>query len=171
VNAQFPRPHIRVSNIGGALAGAMRQFGDLLGQELIRTLTYAQFLDNGSTPDPTAKFPDEIWRIDRKVKQNRVLVEFELSSPIDQEGMMLPARQVLKDGCSHVYRRWNAATQAFDYTHATCPFSGSTYFSANNVATTAEFDVCGKHFSSCRARFGTAPLPFLGFPGTSPGFR
>ena len=47
------------------------------------------------SPDPTATFPDEIYFIDRKVSENRSLVEFELAASFDLDGVRLPKRQVL----------------------------------------------------------------------------
>ena len=47
------------------------------------------------TVDPTAKFPDEIFFIDRKSSENREMVEFELAASFDLHGVRIPKRQVL----------------------------------------------------------------------------
>tara|TARA_Y100001963_G_scaffold117739_1_gene163839 strand:- start:702 stop:1328 length:627 start_codon:yes stop_codon:yes gene_type:complete len=47
------------------------------------------------TPDPTAKFPDEIFYIDRKTTENRSVIEFELAASFDLHGVRVPKRQVL----------------------------------------------------------------------------
>ena len=47
------------------------------------------------TPDPTAKFPDEVFYIDRKSSENRQMVEFELAASFDLHGVRIPKRQVL----------------------------------------------------------------------------
>ena len=169
-NTSFPRPHLTLTNIGGALGALMKEYNDLLGQEIVRMVTYKRFLDGEPDADPQQRLPDEYWIIDRKVKQNRILVEFELASPVDQEGVMLPRRQVLKDACVHIYRRWNETMGDFDYLKATCPYSAPESFDSRGVPTTMQNDVCGKRFSDCRARKAGFPsgLPFLGFPGTAP---
>ena len=45
------------------------------------------------TPDPTAEFPKEIYKIDRKAAENREIVEFELAAAIDMVGVRAPQRQ------------------------------------------------------------------------------
>lgn len=49
------------------------------------------------TADPTARFPDEIFFIDRKSGENRAEVSFELAASFDLDGVRLPKRQVLPD--------------------------------------------------------------------------
>ena len=47
------------------------------------------------TPDPTATFPNEVYYIDRKVTENRDIIQFELTASFDLNGVRLPKRQVL----------------------------------------------------------------------------
>ena len=47
------------------------------------------------TPDPTATFATQIFFIDRKVTENRNIIQFELSASFDLNGVRLPKRQVL----------------------------------------------------------------------------
>jgi phage-related protein len=47
------------------------------------------------TPDPTATFPNEVYYVDRKVVENRNIIQFELSATFDLNGVRLPKRQVL----------------------------------------------------------------------------
>ena len=47
------------------------------------------------TPDPTATFPNEVYYIDRKVTENRDIIQFELTASFDLDGVRLPKRQVL----------------------------------------------------------------------------
>jgi len=46
-------------------------------------------------PDPTQRFPDEVYFVDRKVNENKDIVEFELCSALDLAGVRLPKRQCL----------------------------------------------------------------------------
>ena len=48
------------------------------------------------TPDPTAEFPQEIYKIDRKASENREVVTFELAAVFDLVGVIAPKRQVTK---------------------------------------------------------------------------
>ena len=45
------------------------------------------------TPDPTAEYKEQIFKIDRKATENRMVVEFELSAATDMAGVRGPKRQ------------------------------------------------------------------------------
>lgn len=162
----MPTPKIRVSQVNKILTGAVIALDDLVGATFIRIRTFRKHLDDGSDPDDTAIFPKEIYRINRKAMQNKVFLEFELAASIDQEGVMLPGRQCLKTVCTHRYRIWDPDTETFDYTNATCPYTGSTYFDKKDMnIVDPSLDQCAKHLSSCALRFGNDPLPTRAFPG------
>ena len=44
------------------------------------------------TPDPTAEYPQEIYKIDRKSAENRTVVQFELAAVFDLAGIRAPNR-------------------------------------------------------------------------------
>jgi len=112
--------------------------------------------DGGVNPsaDPTAAFPDDVFYIDRKLTEDRNIVEFELASPMDLAGVALPRRQIIQNICPWRYRG------------AECGYAGSSFFnSADQPVATLAQDVCGKRLSSCKKRFGqSGNLPFGGFP-------
>jgi lambda family phage minor tail protein L len=120
-----------------------------------RIRTLKKFLDGETNADPNARFPTEIWYVDRKSSENRDLVQFELASKFDLAGVMLPRRQIIANVCQWQYRS------------AECGYTGSNYWNVNDqVVGTLAQDVCGKRLGSCRLRFGsTAELPFGSFPG------
>lgn len=163
----LPSPTLRVSNVEFTYQGLLYDFGDLLGAEFRRVRTFRQFLDDGADPDPDARFPDDVYIINRKTDQNKIFIAWELRSPLDNESAFLPGRQILKTSCSHMYRIWTGA--AFDYSSATCPYTAALYYNTAGVSEALpENDRCGKRLSSCRLRFGeAAALPFAGFPGVS----
>ena len=57
------------------------------------TTTTTQQLNPLGTPDPTAEFPQEIYKIDRKSAENREAVQFELAAVFDLAGIRAPKRQ------------------------------------------------------------------------------
>ena len=91
-----------------------------------------------------------------------------VGSIITLEGLYLPARLVLRDHCQHSYRRWDATENEFDYSKATCPYTGTDKFTAAGEQTqTASRDQCSRRLmTGCRKRFA-GELPFLGFPGVA----
>jgi len=136
--------------VNGTTAG-----NDLGGAIVRRIRTLKKFLDGEPGADPDARFPTEVWYVDRKSNENRDVVEFELASKLDLAGQMIPRRQVIANVCQWKYRG------------AECGYTGSNYWNINDqpVGTLAE-DICGKRVESCKLRFGaTAELPFGSFPG------
>jgi lambda family phage minor tail protein L len=162
---QLPRPTLKVANVTGALGAVVRATGDLLGAKLTRKRTLAKYLDAVNFPggvnptaDPAAALPDDVFFVDRKANENKVLIEFELAAAFDVAGVQLPRRPITQNVCTWKYRTNNMASG--------CSYTGTAYFDANDQPVgSAGLDVCGKRLSSCKARHGTAPLPFGGFPG------
>ena len=106
------------------------------------------------TADATAEFADDVYFIDRKSRETRDVVEFELAAAFDLEGVSLPRRQIVQNVCPWQYRG------------AECGYTGTAYFNANDEAVSSRAqDACGKRLVSCQKRFGAnAELPFGGFP-------
>lgn len=164
----LPRPKVKVSNVNNIVTAAIITFGDMVGSKFYRVRTFAKHLDDGEDPDPSATFPIEIYTVDQKTKQNKVYVEWQLCSVIDQMGLQIPRRQCVRDVCTHRYRLWDSVSGSFDYTNATCPFTDSVYFDENDESTeNPALDKCSKRLTGCRARFSDpkANLPTRAFPG------
>jgi lambda family phage minor tail protein L len=105
---QLPRPTLTVSNALGTITAILLNVNstttgnDLTGATVTRIRTLARFLDAVNfpgdinpygTPDPTAEFAQEIYKIDRKAAENREIVQFELASVLDLAGIRAPKRQ------------------------------------------------------------------------------
>ena len=67
--------------------GIVQEDDELIKQEQIQ--------NPHGTPDPTATFPNEVYYVDRKITENRDIIQFELSASFDLNGVRLPKRQVL----------------------------------------------------------------------------
>ena len=105
---QLPRPTLTVSNALGTITAILLNVNsttsgnDLTGATVTRIRTLARFIDAVNfpenvnpygTPDPTAEFPQEIYKIDRKSAENREFVQFELAAIFDLAGIRAPKRQ------------------------------------------------------------------------------
>jgi len=105
---QLPRPTLTISNALGTITAILLTVNqtttgnDLTGSTVTRVRTLARYLDainfQGNTnpfgtPDPTAEFPREIYKIDRKSSENREIVQFELAAVFDLAGIRVPKRQ------------------------------------------------------------------------------
>jgi lambda family phage minor tail protein L len=157
---QQPTPKLSVGNVDGTIGASCLYLDDFVGATVTRRTTLGKFLDAlnfpGGNPsaDPDEEFPPEIWFVEQKTSETSEVVEFELSSPLDFDGLQLPARLIIANLCSWEYR------------DSECSWTGVTFFDKNDLpVTSAELDRCGKRLSSCRCRFGQyAELPYGGFP-------
>ena len=105
---QLPRPTISISNALGTITAILLNVNtvttgnDLTGATVTRIRTLARYIDavnfSGGTnplgtPDASAKFPDEIYKIQRKTAENRNVVTFELGAVFDLASVKAPKRQ------------------------------------------------------------------------------
>lgn len=172
---EAPTPKVRFSVTNQMITGLINDYKDLIGAKVTRTKTFVKYLDGQPHANTTAHFPLDIFRVERKVRENKLLVEFELSSILDQQGRQLPGRSITSNYCPWIYRRHNGGSSGnplMDFTYHLpdnkCPYQGNVYLDLDDNVTTAANDKCGKRVSSCKARFGaTAELPFGGFPGAA----
>lgn len=167
-SGSLPRPRIRVANLLASITTILLDVNnttagnDLTGAKLTRIRTLVRYIDNANfdgdnpfgTPDTTAKLPDEIFYVARKVSEDRDMVEFELAAAFDLAGVRAPKRQCSANLCPWIYKG------------SECGYSGSVFYDENNnVVGNTDQDKCGKKLSSCQIRFGANnPLPFGGFP-------
>lgn len=179
----LPRPRVRVANVTGLLGAAVREMSDLIGCKVTRRRTFAKYLDAVNFPggvnptaDPTAEFTRDVFFVNRKTSENKFMVEFELASLLDVQGIKLPRRVVVPNACPWKYRS------------AECGYTGGPVADKNdNPTTDPALDQCGHRPGSCKMRFpkevlreqsASAPmgrlettfvvrvgLPYGGFPG------
>ncbi|MBC7198133.1 MAG: phage minor tail protein L [Pseudomonas balearica] len=164
-NGPMPRPTLTLAAKDLVFLSLVINADDLIGCPVTRIRTYRKYLDDGKTPNPEAMFLPDNYVIERKVLQKRRQIQFELSAPMDQQGRMIPNRQVLRDSCTHRFRFW--ANGRWNYDGVTCPYTGSAMFKVNGESTSDPSQAkCGKRISDCKRHFGdNAVLPFYGFPG------
>ena len=109
----------------------IRNFGDLIGAKVTRRKTYAKYLDrenfeppgvdengtplplspkdlqqlpDGYEPDPYAEMPPDVYFIERKITENKMILSYQLTSVLDLEGYKLPKRMIVSDKCMWQYR-------------------------------------------------------------------
>ncbi|MFJ3316112.1 phage minor tail protein L [Herbaspirillum huttiense] len=159
-DGQPPTPKLTVANIDGTIGAACLYLDDFVGAKLTRRTTLGKyldarnFLDGNPDADPDEEFPPEIWYVEQKTSETDEVIEFELSSPLDFDGLQLPARRIIANLC------------AWEYRSTECGWTGVAFFnSKDQPVADANLDRCGKRLSSCRCRFGDySELPYGGFP-------
>lgn len=147
-----------IGGIQGAISAYCLQFGDFAGAKLKVITTLAKYLDaeNFSTGNPTAnpsEKREQIWFIEQKTSENSQQVTFELSNPVDFEGLKIPTRQISN------YCNW-------EYRSEECGYIGSAMFTEKDEPTdNPALDRCNYRTSGCRCRENE--LHFGGFPASS----
>ncbi|EPD0228112.1 phage minor tail protein L, partial [Acinetobacter baumannii] len=160
----LPRPKLKIANVGGLFSAMVIQMDDLVGARITRKRTFARYLDavnfrNGNPEEnPDQHLPDEMWLVDRKATETKDVIEWELASAFDFDGIKLPYRQVLKNSCAWRYRG------------PECGYSGGYYDEFDQPTNDINKDCCPKRFTSCKARQGSdVVLTFGGMPGVQRG--
>lgn len=175
VGGTLPTPKLRVANVNLAFS-AVIEAADLRGSTLTRIRTFVKYLDGQAQADPGKIYAPDIFRIESRAAHNNVFVEWNLAAACDQEGRMLPARQIHADYCDRIYRRWDqtlaGGAGAYVYDTSTdnpCPYVGAAMFDQDgNPTDDPRKDVAAKTVRlCCLKRFAGQPLPFGGFPGVA----
>lgn len=161
-DGKLPRPTLSISNISLAFIGLINTYQDGIGAKVTRLRTFKKYLDGAAGADPSAEFPRDVFYIEQKIVQTKNVIQWELVAPIDIGNQMIPRHQALPY-CQHRYRIYDSG---FDYTLATCPYTGTDYFNGAGEAVTIAADSCGRKLSDCELRYSAADdqLPFKGFP-------
>lgn len=150
----------------------------LLSNTYVRVSGSMYSYDDRSTviaavPSPK-EFPIGKYVVDRVVAETPILVQFELASPIDVEGLKIPNRYVIGKYCP-----WEYKGVAKGDPKSGCTWkdtSGLRFDIDNQPVATAAADQCAKTIQACKLRFHPVvsgqhtkeerPLPFGGFPGS-----
>ncbi|MFW1850313.1 phage minor tail protein L [Acinetobacter guillouiae] len=147
-----------IKGIQGAVTAYCLQFGDFAGAKIKVITTLAKYLDaenfsaGNATANPSEK-REQIWFIEQKTSENAQQVTFELSNPVDFEGLKIPTRQISN------YCNW-------EYRSEECGYIGSAMFTEKDELTdNPALDRCNYRTSGCRCRENE--LHFGGFPASS----
>ncbi|PVZ89971.1 phage minor tail protein L [Serratia sp. S1B] len=138
-----------INGVQGAVSAYCLQFEDFAGAKLKVIRTLAKYLDAENFADGNASAdPNEsktqIWYIEQKTSENAQQVSFELSNPVDFEGLQIPVRNITG------YCTWciNGA-----YRGEECQYTGLQYFTDKDVATDdPSQDKCSGRLVACKAR-------------------
>lgn len=94
-----PTPTLAVGNIDGTITALCLVYQNLAQATVRIHTTFAHYLDARNFPngnhsaDPTQERL-EVWYIDSKANEDNESVTFNLSSPADLQGIMIPTRQI-----------------------------------------------------------------------------
>lgn len=87
------KPKIQVSNVEGFLVEEVSAYGDLVGGEVTRIRTFANYLDGQVDANPSAHFPIDKFTIDQKLSHDNQQMTWQLTNSIDKFNKLYPKRQ------------------------------------------------------------------------------
>lgn len=165
----IPQPKLSIGNTDRAISALCIAYSDLQGAIVTRHQVPLKYLDGMPDADPEIEFDPDVYSIDQKTTQNKMVVEFVLGAAIDVEGRLIPGRQVIQGYCPFRYRHWNGTSFVYPQSSAACPYTGPALFDANgNPVSDPAKDKCSKRLGNgCKKRFPSGDLPFGGFPGAA----
>ena len=158
-------PNLAIANtlngINGAMSALCLQLSDFAGAKLTVITTLAKYLDaaNFASGNPQARneYKKQVWFVEQKTAENASQVTFELSNPVDFEGMKIPCREITN------YCHWAVCGR---YRQDPCLYSGAAMFTKDGKPTDDQsLDYCGGSLADCKLRDNTAR--FGGFPSSS----
>ena len=106
----LPRPLVRFANVNQYWNAFLSNYDDLVGAKVIRRRTLEKYLaTSGKTvandPNcPPVEFNRDLYYIERKTKETPQIVEFELASAFDVQGVKLPRRTIIAARCPWKYK-------------------------------------------------------------------
>lgn len=109
-SGSLPRPTVRLGNINQFFKSYLADWDDLIGAKIIRRKTLQKYLatptkTTANDPNcPPIEFNRDVYYIERKSVESAAIVEFELASAFDVEGIRLPRRSILAARCPWKYK-------------------------------------------------------------------
>ena len=122
----LPRPSVRFANINQYWSANLSNFDDLVGAKVIRRRTLEKYLGT----NPPVEFNRDVYFIERKAAETPVMVEFELVSAFDVQGVKLPRRSIIAARCPWKYK---------DTAQGGCDWPVDNKYTINTDGTSTEY--------------------------------
>lgn len=110
-DGRMNRPKIQISNKDYFITAMLKKHNDFKNARVSRKRTLVKFLDDenfdGGNPygaDSTAELSSQEYIVSQKSQENKVFVEFELTSPLDLENFEVNNRRIVGKYCYWKYR-------------------------------------------------------------------
>lgn len=93
-----PRPAMRIANLGGWVSALLLATDDLVGAKVTRRRTLARYVIGEYAGN--VELPQDVFFVDHKIAETGDIVELELVSSLDLDGVKFPNRLVTSQYCS-----------------------------------------------------------------------
>lgn len=156
-NGKAEKPQLSLSNLDGRVAALIRSYNGMMQAKVTIWITQADLLgENGAVED--GAYRKMVYYIERPNFVNRDVARFDLTSPYDMDGIMIPSR-LTQSVCYWAQRGWYRSGKG-------CGYNGSVMFDKdNNPVSDPSQDFCAGTVTACKLRFG--PENELDFGGAA----
>lgn len=156
-NGKAEKPQLSLSNLDGRVAALIRSYNGMMQAKVTIWITQADLLgENGAVED--GAYRKMVYYIERPNFVNRDVARFDLTSPYDMDGIMIPSR-ITQSVCYWAQRGWYRSGKG-------CGYNGSAMFDKdNNPVSDPSQDFCAGTVTACKLRFG--PENELDFGGAA----
>lgn len=154
------KPQLSVSNIDAQVGAMVRAYNGMCQAKVTIWILVADLLKEDGTVDP-GDYRKLVYFIERPNYADSMLVTFDLTSPYDMDGLMIPARMT-QSVCYWAQRGWYKSGKG-------CTYNGQNgYFDKDgNRVDDPSRDFCSGVVSACKIRFGQEPMDFGGCAAAS----
>lgn len=154
-NGKAGKPQLTVSNVDSQVSALIRVYNGMMQAKVTIWIVPANLMDSkGNIADGDCR--KLVYYIERPNFCNQSVVRFDLTSPYDMDGIMIPPRTA-QSVCYWAQRGWYRSGKG-------CGYNGSRMFDKdNNPVTDPSQDYCAGTCTACELRFGKGnPLDFGG---------
>lgn len=149
------KPQLTLSNLDSRVSALIRAYNGMMQAKVTIWITERSLMQaNGTMAE--GSYRKQVYYIERPSYCDKTVARFELTSPYDMDGIMIPAR-LTQSVCYWAQRGWYRSGKG-------CGYNGPRIFDKdNNPVTDPALDYCAGTSTACKLRFGeTAELDFGG---------
>ena len=145
-NGKADKPQLTLSNIDSQVSALIRAYNGMMQAKVTIWITQAELLDaSGNVKD--GDYRKMVYYIERPNFCNQSTARFDLTSPYDMDGIMIPPR-TSQSVCYWAQRGWYRSGKG-------CGYNGSRMFDKdNNPVSDPAQDYCAGTATACKLRFG-----------------
>lgn len=154
-NGKAEKPKLTLSNLDSRISAMIRSYNGMMQAKVTIWITAAELMDEAGNVEDGA-YRKLVYYVERPSMVNKSIAEFELTSPYDMDGIMIPAR-ITQSVCYWAQRNWYRSGKG-------CGYNGNRMFDKDNKPVSdPSLDRCAGTVTACKLRFGeNNPLDFGG---------
>lgn len=140
------KPQLTISNLDSRISAMIRAYNGMMQAKVTIWITSRELMNNaGQIAD--GAFRKLIYYVERPNYVDQSLARFDLTSPYDMDGLMIPSR-LTQSVCYFAQRGWYRSGKG-------CTYNGNRYYDKdNNPVSDPSLDYCAGTVTACKLRFG-----------------